>query len=326
MWRRSAPVWVTLLTSVAGLAACGSAVTNLEPIADGPVVVAMVRGDGFIVPFAVYEDGIWKGPDDQPHPDLADRATAWFTERLTGLESWRLSTPLGLTDLKGDPIAVSVTGPPVEVGSHCQRVWSLPTDLPGTPAPEFTVHRTIGAAVSAGASPLQVAELDVTLEGMEKATAFLAPHFNAAEAREAARRDASGQYDPRRVGADAAKRPLAVTMLYRVGGTAGMSYYAFEASRTYADSIDAACDQATVMTGWLSESASGALALLASDLSMTNCDRKGSPIVQPMAALTLDGHVFVLTVERHYEGESYTVVRVDPGSATTVLTVFGGGC
>jgi len=325
---RSAPGWVMLLTSLAALSACGAATPDVDSVPDGPVLAAMVRGDGFIVPFAVYEGGVWRGPDDAPYPDLSDRATPWFEDRLTGLGRWRLSTPLGLADATGEPIAVSATGPPIEVDSHCQRVWGLSTDLAGTPTPEFTVHRTIGFAFSSGASPLQVAELDVTLDEMGKAVTFLAPYFNGAEAREVARRDATGDYGPRRVGADAATSSLGVTMLYRAGGTGGMSYYGFEAARVYGSVPDGSpdCLQATVMTGWLSESANGALALLSSDLSMTDCDRKGSPIIEPMAALTLDGQLFVLTIQRHYEGESYAIVRVNPGSATTTLTVFGGGC
>lgn len=321
-------VRLTVFASVLVLTACGSDVTVVERVGDGPVMAAVVRSDGYIVPFAAYEDGAWRGPDTEPYPDLADRPSAWFADRLDRLGRWRLVTPLGLSDLKGDPVPISVTGAPVEVGTHCQRAWALPTDLPGTPTPEFTVHRNVGMAFSVGASPVRPAELAAAPDETDRALRFLAPYFNAAEAQEEQRREASGGYEPRRVGADMATGPLALTHLQRVDGDAGMSYYVFEASRRYAGGPDAppGCDEATVMTGWLSGDPSGTLVLLSSDVAMTNCDRTGSARVQPMGALRLDEQLFVLVVERHYEGESYAVVRVDPASATTVLTVYGGGC
>jgi len=324
----SSPRWLTLLTFLATLAACGGDDSaRLEHAADGPVLAAIVRGDGFIVPFATYAGGVWSGPDAEPYPDLADRPAPWFADEVDALQRWRLLTPLGLTDAVGDPVPVDVTGAPVEVGTHCQRAWALPTRLPGTSTPEGTVHRDVGVAFTVGARPLLVAEIDVTLDDMNRAVAFLAPYFNAAEVQETRRRDDSGEYEPRRVGSDAASSPLAIRMLSRVGGGGGVSYYAFEASRMYPAGAGAlpGCDEATVMTGWMSESEHGVFALLGSDLHVTNCDRKGSPRIQPVGALTLDGHLFVVVVERHYEGESYAVVRVNPAAATTVLTVYGGG-
>lgn len=319
---------LTALASVLVLAACGSDVTVVEHVEDGPVMAAVVRGDGFIVPFAVYEDGGWWGPDTEPYPDLADRPSAWFADRLDMLGRWRLVTPLGLSDPRGEPVPISVTGMPVEVGTHCQRAWALPTDLPGIPTPEFTVHQNVGMALSVDSSSVRVAELAATPDETERTLRFLTPYFNAAEAQEVTRREVSGGYEPRRVGPAVATGPLGLTLLHRVGGDAGVSYYVFEASRRYGGGPDAppGCDEATVMTGWLYEDPSGALVLLSGDVNMTNCDRKGSPRVQPMGALRLGGQLFVLTVERHYEGESYAVVRIDPASATTVLTVYGGGC
>ncbi len=318
-----------LPVALLSLSACDRSEPEISSAdAHGPVVAAVARGDGFIVPFAVYEDGIWRGPDAEPRPDLADRPAPWFAGRLDALGRWKFVTPLGLADLRDDPLPVTADGPPVEVGSHCTRVWALPTDLAGTPTPEHTVARLVGAAFSGSSVTGQVAELDVTLDEMGKFVTFLTPYFNAEEAREVGRRTASGGYEPRRVGVDVEKTPLAVSSLYRVGGSDGMTYYAFEASRTYPASTNPlpGCDEATVMTGWISESEYGAFALLASDLSLTNCHRKGSPIVQPMAAIRLDANLFAIVVLRHYEGESYAIVRVNAAAATTVLSVYGGGC
>ncbi len=331
-WFRRTGPWAVVLPVVA-LAGCGPSERVAPAVPpEGPIVAAVVRGDGFLVPYAVYVDGLWQGPASIPggaeFPAVTDRPNAWFADWLDALGRWRLITPLGLADLTGGPVEVQVTGPPVEVGTHCEGAWALPTDLPGTPTPESTVHQNAGMAFSTGTRPLRVAELGPTVDDGDRAVAFLTPYFNSVEAREVNRRGAAGGYEPRRVGVDVARAPLAVTQLYRIAGDGGRAYFVFEASRTYPRDEDSlpGCDEATVMTGWMSEDASGTLVLLSSDVSLTNCLRKGTPLVQPMAALAVDGQLFIFTVDRHYEGESYSIVAVTTASADQVLTVYGGGC
>jgi hypothetical protein len=42
--------------------------------------------------------------------------------------------------------------------------------------------------------------------------------------------------------------------------------------------------------------------------------------------MELAGRLFVVTVDRHYESESYSIYDVSPGGVSRVLTVDGGGC
>jgi hypothetical protein len=319
---------------VVALAGCGPS-ERVAPAVhpEEPIVAAVVRGDGFLVPYAEYVDGRWQGPAatlaGPGFPAVTDRPSAWFADRMDALGRWRLLTPLGLADHTGGRVDVRVTGPPAELATHCERAWALPTDLPGTPTPAFTVHQNIGVAFSAGGRPLPAAELEMAPAEMDRAIGFLTPYFDAAEAREVERRSREGGDVTRRVGAHVATTPLDVTMLYRVGGSRGMSYYTFEASRSYAPSSGSPmpdCGDATVMTGWMSEDSTGAFVLLSNDIAMINCFRKGTPLVQPMAALAVDGQLFIFTVDRHYEGESYSIVAVTTASADQVLTVYGGGC
>jgi hypothetical protein len=104
--------------------------------------------------------------------------------------------------------------------------------------------------------------------------------------------------------------------------------YLFEAVRTYAP-VPARpydCDELTVMTGWLAEGPLGAFSLLDSETALTDCHRKGSAIVQPMAALELGRHLVVFTIDLHYEGETYSVFQVGPNAVSRALSVSGGGC
>jgi hypothetical protein len=196
--RRLAVAWCA---AILGLAACGGSGRGddeaVEPT--GPIVAAVVRGDGVIVPFATFEAGKWAPPH---YSSIAGLAAPWFADRLDALGAWTLQTPLALTDLLGQPLTVRVTGDPVQVASHCERVWGLPTDLPGTPASDHEVHRHVGVAFAGDAAPRAAAHKPLT---------YLGPLFDAAEARAAAERSGRGGYEPRAVGPAVAKTPLAFT-------------------------------------------------------------------------------------------------------------------
>ncbi len=285
----------------------------------GSVVVSILRSDGFLVPFAVFDVGAWRAADPA---SLADRPDAWFSARSDVGGAWRLVTPLGLADLKGDPLPVRATGSPVEVGSHCQRVWALATDFSGTPTDAHEVHRIVGAAFAGSAKPRQVATLDQALPATVRVLEFLVPMFDAAEW--SLVRERGEDVDSTRRGSLAAKSPLAFTQLYYVATRAGTTTYHFEAARAYprpSASADYSCDDATVMTGWLAEGPPGELALVRSDTALTDCDRKTTARVQPLGTLEIGGRHFVLTVEYGYEDESYAIHEILTDAVSPVLRV-----
>jgi hypothetical protein len=328
MCSRLPPPLLVLMCAVAVLlAACGGSGRGGDAAAEptGPIVAAVVRSDGVLVPFATFEAGKWAPPH---YSSIAGLTAPWFADRLDALGTWTLQTPLALTDLLGQPLTVRVTGDPVQVASHCERVWGLPTDLPGTPTPDHEGHRNVGVAFAGDAAPSVVTQLGPSPGESDKPLRYLGPLFDAAEARAAAERSGRGGYEPRAVGPAVAKTPLAFMRLHRVGRVAGVELYLFEAVRTYAP-VPARpydCDDLTVMTGWLAEGRLGALSLLDSQTQLTDCHRKGSAIVQPMAALELGRHLVVFTIDLHYEDETYSVFQVGPNAVSRALSVSGGGC
>lgn len=316
---RSAFSCVVVLAAVAAVA-CGGA----GPSAHGPVVVSVLRSDGFLVPFAAFDDGAWRAADPE---SIADRPAAWFADRGDVAGDWRLVTPLGLADLKGDPLPVRAKGAAVEVASHCQRVWALATDFPGSPTEPHDVHSVVGAAFAGSATPRQVAALDLTLPDTARVLDFLQPMFDAAEWNLV--RERGETVDVTRRGDRAAKTPLAFTQLFYVTTRGETTTYGFEANRTYARAsrdADYSCDDATVMTGWLAEGPFGGLALVRSDTILTDCDRKGGTRVQPLGTLEIGGRHFVLAIEYGYEDETYAIHEVLTDAVSPVLRVSAGGC
>jgi hypothetical protein len=82
----------------------------------------------------------------------------------------------------------------------------------------------------------------------------------------------------------------------------------------------------TVMTGWLGEGQSGALSLVDNGIALTDCDRKGSAVVQPMAVLDFGPRLVVFTIDYDYENETYSVFNVSPAAVARAMSVDGGGC
>jgi hypothetical protein len=42
--------------------------------------------------------------------------------------------------------------------------------------------------------------------------------------------------------------------------------------------------------------------------------------------VTLGDRSYVITLERHYEGETYSITEVSAAAVRPILTVYGGGC
>lgn len=294
-------------------------------------MAAVVRSDGFLVPFAVFENGGWHGPDTGSGATVAELDAAWFVGRLDSLREWRLVTPLGLADVIGDPILLRVTGEPTEVGTHCQRAWALRVDRADAALSRDNGPQILGAAFS-NASGLELtpaAELEPTTEEHSKFMSFLEPEFERAEAREAERRSASPDYEPRATGAANAVTPLALETLYRVAGADGRSIYQFEVSRGYARTARSAvrnCPALSVMTGWMAEGPDGTFSLIAGNVVMTDCLRKTATRVIPIGALRLGGRTFAVTLERHYESDTYAVFEISPNTVAPAVRIQGGGC
>jgi hypothetical protein len=208
----------------------------------------------------------------------------------------------------------------------------LESDLPATPVPESQMAAAVaGVGFSGEVDVVPAVVLAPDDAEHARALAAIQASFDAAEAAESDRRAAAGSYEARTVGAELATVHLAVTSLHRVGAGGDRSLYAFEARRTYAaqqGSFPDECDQVTIMTGWLAGNVSDALTVIpgASAVELTNCDRKGVAVVEPLGAAVVDGRTFVVVVNHGYEGESYSIQDVSPAEVRETIIVHGGGC
>jgi hypothetical protein len=266
-----------------------------EPPPPGPQLIAILRHDGTVVPFATYANGTWQAPPkglwalgEEPAPWFAsiglDHA-AWFVQLVTGAPTASLHASAAL-----------------KIDNHCQKNWGVSSDFPAQPASNAARHLPAGIAMTTR-MPMSPFVDDVNQ----------AP----AGVREAAleRFDRASRHLP-------GVRAIAVDR-FRVlpAGPARAGWIYLEAKRPYAGaSLGSECPREGFFKSWASTPQAAE-----ESMEQTDCDRKGSYTSTPLAAVTLDGRTFAITFDHGYEDERYSIIQLAP-EFTRVLSVEGGGC
>lgn len=298
---------------------------------DGTFILAVFRTDGVIVPFARYAKLKWTNPwqnpavgaqTDEPN-GIADLPKPWYESFVKPPAEWHLSLPAGG--------ALTVrTSKNIQACSHCQQVWGLLSDYPNAaPAGRNECVRTLGIALNKKRSAPAMARLTDTSPDWQQLLKFVSPEFDRAE--DAGPTQASEFWYAQIPRAEErAKIPLSMLNLYRHQLTdQGEVLFYFEVSKEYAkppDAHDAACNNISLLEGWVLRDANGYLALLDSQFSPTDCDRKDSGRLVPFGVMKLDGKTFVVAEEDSYEGESYIILEIRKDSVHRVLQTYAGSC
>jgi len=109
----------------------------------------------------------------------------------------------------------------------------------------------------------------------------------------------------------------------------GRSIFFVEATRHYrqlAPPGNPGCAPESVWQVWLSQDAAGAVTILSSEMTLTDCDAKGLLRLTPFAIVPLDGRWFVLGEALGYEIEKYVILEIEDRTVTGQAAVSAGGC
>jgi hypothetical protein len=283
-----------------------------------------MRSDGVLVPFAEYvrrgDTGEWLNA----FPDFGDRFTPWFLLDGPAPTAWQFWAATGA------PRSIT-TGETVKVQSHCQQVWGLATNAPGTPLAPAEVARPAGLALSGPAALEPLERLAADSAAGRRLRAFLTPGFDDAE--EKALLDSARQPPPRsRFPALAARvaRPIVVEALWRTRSRVnGYAVLYFEMAREYPRppfGPQRVCNPVSVSSGWVVENDRGGLSAVDRTLVITDCHRMGFARSAPWGVVILDRRTYLFMFERYYEGEGYRIVQLDGPNVRRVLHAYGGGC
>jgi hypothetical protein len=310
-----------LLALLAGVAETGAR--------SGGPVVAIVRDDGVLLPFARYADGEWTTPWPAPAPgamtaERGDPVKNWLMAEGRLLEEWRVHTgpKAGKTRVKG------VT----EVANHCTASAGLATDLPAARRSRG-LHRNLGIAVSDGLDAQPLNEVKHHADETRALAGFLQKAFAESDraALEARPKTAAGK----QAGNPAAGRPAAadfgsfeVRTLLRSNEEVGRGHlYFVGATRPHAPmTARDTCPEESLFQGWFTRSGRGEPEWIDRKVEIADCDGKGTSVLTPLGLLEAGGDDFVVVEEQGYESETYAVYSLGKEGVKRRHAVPGGGC
>lgn len=296
-------------------------------------LVAVLRADGTLVPFAQYGNGGFYNPWPKPQPcrgctdevqphSLGELPQPWFVQGGRMPKRWYFRSPNGaLTVVKALKI--------VEVENHSQKNWAAQTDFPHEPV-ESSHHRNVGIAVTAN---LRIESMSESKPAPDGLTSFIKDVFDDEETEKIerlAKDDPLGSASLFRFGlpesATKRKRAAKITKFYRSESPINGEYlYYFQARKVYEIPRLASSGPVSIFSGWASVETKqgGQLGLIRSEIVFTDTDMKGPTISLPLGILKLSGRTFIFVEEHGWESESYIVLELNRG-INRLLETFGG--
>ena len=315
---------------------------STQPDHTSRLLIAVLREDGTLIPFAQYSNGGWFNPWPKPRdaaPSIYAETTEVIPNSLSNLpEPWfkqceKIPTMWYFWSSDTTPTVLRASKV-VQVENHSQNNWAILTDLARQNSNDAG-HGVIAVALNANEKIEPMIEIKTDSVEVADIVPFVKQVFDEAETAELTRiraeRPAPIQLStPVFTLSSEARRKImiSITKLYRTNSKGnGEPLYYFEAEKQYPISvapIGQDCNDVTIFQGWISASDKGGLGLIDSRLFLTNCDRKGPSTTTPLGSMTLNSDTFLFISEHGWEDESYTILRLDNSGLHRILETFGG--
>jgi hypothetical protein len=281
--------------------------------------VGVLRRDGIVLPFAVFDGKRWSAPWAPPDRDLA----VPIDLRAVPRRWWGVGAPLDVWTLnlaRGTQIARVVQPDWVDV--HCARYIGLRTDYqaaaPVPPRSEQPYPKD-GLAIS---PPHDVEPVEIVTPDANELRTLLPlvqSSFNEAE------RHVESRYGhPIKRRAREGLMPT-IEAVYAYGDTRRIYY--IEATRSYRQLGQASGECAGIGsgTGWFVRDGSGARALTMV-VDLLNCDREAASYMLPLGVVRLDNRLYWLAQFSGWDHERYVVLEVKQKAVEVIVNRWGGAC
>jgi hypothetical protein len=303
------------------LAAVAVAAATVALAADARTAfaVGVLRRDGIVLPFAVFDGKHWTAPWPPPDRDL----TVPIDLRAVPRRWWGVRAPLERWDLvvQSGTQTVRVVQPDW-VDVHCARYVGLRTDYqPPAPAPPPSEqpYPKDGLAIS---PPHDVERVEIVAPDANELRALLLllqTSFNEAE------RQVENHYGhpiTRR-----AREGLMPTIeaAYAYGDTPRIYY--IEATRHYRrlGQGSGECTGIGSGTGWFVRDAAGAR-MLTMAVDLLNCEREAASYMLPLGVIRADKRIYWLAQFSGWDHERYVVLEVKKNAVEVIVNRWGGAC
>ncbi len=293
-------------------------VATVTTIAESPsFTVAIVRPDGYLVPFATYANGLWErawpaaDEENSSDPTFENTPNIWRRHGQSVPSTWHLWPVSGTK-----PTQVRVNG--IEtVDAHCVAQVALKTNLEPIRI-DHPGKRGVAIDSTLPLSPVEeVRPSDTLWKLAEHSVAPRLAELENQRARAGRIQVPTGTPSPN----------VSITALYRESESARSPLYfiAEKAYRTARTPAEPKCQAVTIMTGWLIH-ADDRLLVRTPRIFLTDCDGIEVRSAEPLAALHLADRLFWILQEHGYEDESYIVAEIAPSGIRYRLSFNGGGC
>jgi hypothetical protein len=295
------------------------AIVSLAADSRDAFAVGVLRRDGIVLPFAVFDGKRWSAPWPAPAVDLA----VPINLRSVPKKWWGLGAPLEAWHalLARGTQAIRVVQPDW-VDIDCARYIGLRTDYqsPQPPPPRSVQpYPKDGLAVS---PPHQVEPIEIVPIASNELPALLPvvhTSFNGAE------REVENRYG-HPVTRRAREGVVPTAEAIYAHGDSPRLYYV-EAIRPYRQLGQplAECTAIGSGTGWFVRDANGVRALTMV-VDVLNCDREAGSYMLPLGVVRLNDRVYWLAQFAGWGHERYVVLEVKKKSVDVVINKWGGAC
>jgi hypothetical protein len=288
------------------------------------ITVGVLRRDGFLAPFASFDDGSWSAP--WPEPERAGALPIGLEDvpkRWWGAAGPDAAWTAWLTDGSQRPLKlVGLTTIPI----FCSTQLAIRTDYRGGPIERAPTVPKDGIAIAGGATLLPIESVPVDSADAREMIRTITDDFNEEE-KFASSRFARWKHPV----PEKARRqiPIDIEAFYRSSettkrGTWTTSYV--EAVRKFPPGPkDDDCGLITYAQAWVHQQP-GAKPRVDLGARVTYCDRANVSFMLPFGRLRLDDDVYWVFQTSSWLDELYTISHDGPKDIKPVVAVSGGFC
>jgi hypothetical protein len=293
-------------------------------------VLAVMRRDGLLIPFAAYKGSRWVAPwpvtarNRELPVNMSAIPDEWWGGTAPG--TWQLHLPGSVTR------PVSTMRPRV-YRSFCDTRIGLVTDYRSTepvPVPPTDPYPKDGLAISSEIEVLPIESVDRASPEMARLAETLKAELDTAEDKTLTLiRNRQGWTHPlkpavRRV------QPVTIEAWYRAPmDEPGWIASYIEAVRPYSAGLlpeDAGCGLETVFTGWIHQNLTDPRKTRVQlTARVTYCDRRGVKYMLPLGRIHIGSQQYWVYQFSGFDQEWYEVARMSPLKLGFVIESYGGG-
>jgi hypothetical protein len=309
---------------IAAVLLAASSLTQVQVSPPSGFALGLIRADGILVPFAVFDGTSWLDAWPEPgEPVARDNMLAavpsfWRKRQQQVPQTWHVAAE------RGAMVEVNVLSH-VVFDEHCAHQVGLLTDLHPRRADahdkqlaaDRAVPRILPLDLSAGADRAGWEDLVQLLETES------ARHENTAIADWERDSGRASQVEP-----PPRRQPLRIRTLYAHRDTDSRVLY-YEVERQYAKPISespGAEPSVLFVSGWIYQATGSAAATLNTVALITDYDFKGPVMTKPLGIVRAGGSSLWVAQEHGYENEAVTLLRIDSKGVHRVFSRFVGGC